>query len=99
MIFESPMDTVANISDSVSFTCSASGIPLPSISWFKDDLPLDPDSVNITVTTNGTFSVSSVLTLDSLQLSDAGVYSCNASHETSGTAISQFTFTVQSKGR
>ena len=96
-LFESPMDTTADISETVSFTCSASGIPLPDISWFKDNSPLDPDVVNITTTTNGTSSISSVLVLSDLVLSDAGQYSCNASHPISGTDIRYFNFTLQSK--
>lgn len=95
-IFEFPMDTTANISDTVSFTCSASGIPLPDITWFKDNSPLDPDIVNITTTANGTSSISSVLVLGDLVLSDAGQYSCNASHLISGTDTRNFNFTLQS---
>ena len=94
-IYQFPEDTTTNITEAVSFTCSASGIPLPDISWFKDGSPLDP-GINITQSTNGT-SLTSVLVLNDLVLSDAGQYSCNASHPISGTDSREFTFTVQSK--
>ncbi len=96
-IFESPPDTVADISDQVTFNCSASGVPLPTISWYRDGSPLDPANFNISETTIGMDSVSSVLILGSLVLSDAGTYSCNASNEVSGTDTRQFTFTIESK--
>ena len=91
------MDTVADISETVFFTCSASGIPLPDISWYKGDMPLDSLTDNITESRNGTVSISSVLVLSDLILSDAGVYSCNASHPDSGTDIREFSLTLQSK--
>ncbi len=91
------MDTVVNITESVIFTCSARGVPLPAISWYRNGSTLDPAAFNISQTTNGTYSVSSVLFLASLVLSDAGTYSCNASHDISGSDARQFTFTVQSK--
>ncbi len=96
-IFEYPVDTVVNISESVNFTCSARGIPLPSISWYRNGSLLDSANVSISQTTNGTDSVRSELFLGSLVLSDAGTYSCNASHDISGNDSRQFTFTVQSK--
>ena len=96
-LFEFPMDTVADISETVSFTCSASGIPLPDISWYKDGIPLDSLTDNITESRNGTVSISSVLVLSDLILSDAGVYSCNASHSDSGTDIREFSLTLQSR--
>lgn len=93
---EFPSDTTVNSTEAVSFTCSASGIPLPDISWFKDDSPLD-SSANITQSTNGTSSVTSVLVLGDLVLTDAGVYRCNASHPISGNDIRDFNLTIQSK--
>ena len=90
------MDTIADVSETVSFTCSASGIPLPDISWYRNGYLLNTSSDNITETANMT-SVTSVLVLSDLILSDAGQYICNASHPDSGTETREFTFTIQSK--
>ena len=98
MFLDFPMDTTANITDTILLTCSASGIPLPDISWYKDGSPLDP-SADITESTDGVTMKTSILTLDNLVLTDAGVYSCNASHQNSGTDTRNFTFAVQSKNR
>ena len=95
-LFEYPMDTIADVSETVSFSCSASGVPLPDISWYKDGYLLDTSSNNITDSANET-SVTSVLVLSDLILSDAGLYICNASHPVSGTDTREFTFTIQSK--
>lgn len=96
VIFDYPEDMVADISESsVSFNCSASGVPLPDISWFKDGSLLDPNTNNITHTTTDA-SISSVLEISPLLLSDAGVYICNASGY-DDTAAREFTFTLESK--
>ena len=95
MLLDFPMDTTANITDTILLTCSASGIPLPDISWFKDGSPLDP-SANITESTDGADMITSVLTLSDLVLTDAGVYSCNASHPDSSGDTEEFNFTIQS---
>ena len=96
-VFDYPLDTSVDITETVTFSCSASGIPLPDITWYKDGTPLDTLVENITVTTNSTTSVTSVLVLSQLVLMDAGQYSCNASDPESGTDIRHFTLTLQSK--
>ena len=96
MVVDFPLDTVADTGESQTFTCTATGIPLPSITWSKDDSPLGP-GVNITETTNGTESVTSVLFLSNPLLSDAGRYSCNASQDVSGIDIREFNFTLESE--
>lgn len=96
MILDSPEDTIADIGDSQTFTCIATGVPLPTITWSKDGSPLDP-GVNITVTTNGTQSITSMLVFNSFLLSDAGQYSCNASNEVSGSDVREFNLTLEGK--
>lgn len=67
----------------VNFTCEVSGSPITSIhiGWTWTTSTLD-DRNNITITTipNNNLIVS-VLTIHSLQLSDAGLYKCTASLE------------------
>lgn len=90
------MDTTVNITESVTFLCSASGIPLPTITWLKDGSPVDLSVAGVDVSSNGTI-VTSVLDLGVLMLSDAGLYSCNASHSASEAVAVDFTLTLQSK--
>ncbi len=87
------MDTTVNITDTVVFTCSASGIPVPTIVWFKDGAPLDA-TANVTMNETAT---TSQLDLGALVLSDAGLYSCNASNPVSDSEVRQFTLTLQSE--
>lgn len=93
MILLAPMDTTVNITDTAVFTCSASGIPVPTIVWFKDGEPLDATT---NVTTNETVATSQ-LDLGALLLSDEGRYSCNASNSVSDSEVKEFTLTLQSE--
>ena len=95
-ILESPVDSTANITQTtIPFICSAHGIPPPDISWFKDGSLLDPSTYDITDTVNRTSSVTnSVLVLNSLVVSSAGEYVCNASNDFS-VATASFSFTVE----
>ena len=95
-IFDFPTDITVDIAQNISFTCSATGIPLPDVSWFKDGSPLDPNIYDITVNRMSSI-VSSVLVLESLVMSSAGEYSCVASHVLTSTHSRQFNFTVESK--
>jgi len=77
------MDQAQNETDTASFTCQATGEPVPAISWYFNDVP-----VNVTDTTKYTISVmslnvttnSSTLTIISVQSSDVGTYTCNATN-------------------
>ena len=82
--------------DTVSFTCQATGEPLPNISWFfngvhvnnetnMDKYYISQSSINITITTT--------LTIMSVDSSDAGTYTCNATNVVS-TDISSGILTV-----
>ena len=67
------------------FNCSATGFPLPDIMWMKDGVAISQLNDNRFSTEMTTFmdellSVS-VLTLDRPDLTDNGLYSCNASNQ------------------
>ena len=69
--------------DNASFTCHATSKPLPTINWY-----FNGDPVNVTNTRKYTTSmmslntttISSTLTIMSVQLSDTGIYTCKATN-------------------
>uniref|UniRef100_A0A8C3XUU2 Hemicentin-2 n=3 Tax=Chelydra serpentina TaxID=8475 RepID=A0A8C3XUU2_CHESE len=69
-------EAVTAVTDSaVTFICAASGSPLPTLTWLKDGEPLTLQN-NLVPNGPGTR-----LSLESVQLADAGVYSCVAGNE------------------
>ncbi len=83
-----------NEGSAVTFTCTATGVPEPSISWS----PGAGSRINITngspVTDgDGFISVSSNLTISTLERGDAGGYNCTANN-TGTSATRMFTLTV-----
>ena len=71
-------------------SCQASGEPVPSISWYFNGILLnnetDVDKYDISEisspseTTVNTTTVSSTLTIMSVESSDVGTYTCNATN-------------------
>ena len=74
-----------------SFTCQATGEPVPTISWYFNSA-----SVNVTNTMKYTISetpvdtttISSILTIMSMESSDVGTYTCNATNVVSSDTSS-----------
>lgn len=58
---------------------TATGVPTPEVQWFKDGTPLQIDSERIFV--QETETSEHILTINQVQLEDAGVYSCKASNK------------------
>ena len=82
MITQAPNDTPSMINDSVTFTCMATGVPLPDITWSSDssnNITGQPD-VMISDTVDGTMRESQ-LTLTNLQADDFQNYTCNATNQ------------------
>jgi len=86
-ITEAPINTADTIGGSVTFTCTAVGIPLPTITWSSG-------SNNRIVATSDTIidfsTTQSVLTLSDLQDDDFERYTCTATNtigSVNGTAI------------
>ena len=66
---------------SVSFTCQATSGPAPTISWyFNDTLLADGMRYTISETSVNTTTISSTLTIMSVESSDVGTYTCNATN-------------------
>ena len=101
-----------NENDPVTFTCSATGIPPPEITWMRDEVvlnesvdsrislsnPSDPETVP---TAGGNiFSVSRNLTLDNTMDADSGTYTCVASNgnAVTPTDVQNFELFVRGEG-
>ena len=72
-----------------NLTCTYSGVPQPSILWYKDS------RVNILTTDAGyvvtTTPTESVLTIRNVVSVDAGTYGCEASNTVNGTVLVDYT--------
>ena len=84
------------VGDSASIECSASGRPLPSLSWYKDGVQLNT-SERISITSNAVNSthIDSVLTVSSVTHDDEAVYTCTATNILpNGTVTHSSSFTL-----
>ena len=77
------MDQTQNEADTASFTCQATGEPVPTIIWYFNSALVDEANtmkytlsiMSLNITTN-----SSTLTIMNVQSSDVGIYTCNATN-------------------
>nr|XP_014344645.1 PREDICTED: hemicentin-1 [Latimeria chalumnae] len=77
-----------HVGHSIDIPCNAQGVPLPSVTWFKDNTTLLIDGRQYNSVPEGT------LTIRRVHLSDAGVYKCIASN-VAGQAEAVITLDVQ----
>ena len=75
-ITQGPVDTARRIGESVTFTCNATGVPLPSITWSSTS----SSSINGFGTIDGTTRQSQI-TISGLQLDDFENYTCTATNQ------------------
>ena len=84
-------DRVEDEGDIVSFTCQATGEPVPTISWYFNGAPVnddtDVDKYYITKMEMNTTTIS-ILTIMSVESSDVGTYTCNATNVVSNDTSS-----------
>lgn len=73
-LIEKPPDVQKTIDDTLVWECKANAKPKPSYRWLKNGEPLDPMEDRIQVN-NG------VLTLNSLNMADIGMYQCVAENK------------------
>ena len=73
-------DLLENETNPITFTCQATGEPLPTISWYFNGVminALNTSDYNISNTVSGVV-VESLLTIFNAQSSDVGTYTCHA---------------------
>ena len=83
------LDQTENERNAASFTCEATGEPVPTISWyFNGALLTDGATHTISETSVNTTTINSTLTIMSVQSSDVGTYTCNATNVVSSDTSS-----------
>ena len=83
------MDEIKDEGDTAFFTCQATGEPVPTISWyFNGALLVDGATHTISETSVNTTTINSTLTIMSVQSSDVGTYTCNATNVVSSDTSS-----------
>ena len=95
---------VTNETSPVTFQCTATGIPTPSIIWLKGGIVLssnsDPwiviGSPNQQLLSSGVYQVTQTLTITNTADSDSGNYLC-VGNNIAGSSTDQFELIVQSK--
>ena len=89
MINSEVMDETQNEGDTVSFSCQATGEPVPTISWyFNGNLLVNGMEHMISMMSLNTTTISSTLTIMNVQSSDVGTYTCNATNVVSSDTSS-----------
>ena len=83
------MDQTEDEGGTASFTCQATGEPVPTISWyFNSTLLANGAKHTISETSVNTTTINSTLTIMSVESSDVGTYTCNATNVVSSDTIS-----------
>ena len=71
------MDVARMLGDNVTFTCMATGIPLPDITWSSDDMNSIEATGDFVMDNNTRVSI---LTLSNLQDEDFDYYTCTVTN-------------------
>ena len=76
-ITQPPQDTSGTIYSTVNLTCKATGSPIPTILWYKDNMLIPNDNTDV-----------SVLLFPELDLNNRGFYHCEARSIINGNSMS-----------
>ena len=84
------MDQTQNEGGTTPFTCQATGGPVPTISWYFNGVPVDEANMKyiISMMSVNTTTINSTLTIMSVESSDVGTYTCNATNVVSSDTSS-----------
>ena len=110
MINDPGMDSSVSVNETadISLSCTARGVPAPTITWSRDGVNLSGTENRITISspmestdnTTGFIDVTSTLTVTNSMRSDANNYTCVASNTVQGaTRQDQRTFTLTVNGK
>ena len=84
------MDQTSNEGDTASFTCQATSEPVPTISWYFDGVAVNEINTMKYTTSEVTLNITTIsntLTIMSVESSDVGTYTCNATNVVSSDTI------------
>ena len=76
-ITQPPKNTSVNLHSTTNLTCKATGSPIPTILWYKDNVLILNDNTD-----------ASVLLFPELDLTDRGYYHCEAKSVINGNPVS-----------
>jgi len=86
------IDKVENEGDNASFICQATGEPVSNIYWYFNNTLVNNatnmDKYKISHSTLNTTTISNTLTIISVESSDVGTYTCNATNVVSSDTSS-----------
>ena len=89
MITTPPVDMGVRVGENATFTCTASGEPVPTITWFFGDQPLSSDDKYTITESSTTVEMSTVdvgvrvstLVVMEVMEEDGGMYTCQAAND------------------
>jgi len=87
-------DQTQNEGGTISFTCQATGKPVPTISWYFNGVPVDETNkmkYTISMMSLNRTTINNTLTIMSVESSDVGTYTCNATNVFSYISIGVLT--------
>ena len=86
------LDQIEDEGTTATFTCQATGEPVPTIGWYFNDAPVNNDTnvdkYDISETSVNTTTINSTLTIMSVESFDVGTYTCNATNVVSSDTSS-----------
>ena len=82
--------------DVATFTCQASGEPLPTVSWYFNGVQLNNTAKYKITSLQFPTNINAVLRISNVESSDVGTYTCNAANVVS-TDTSSGVLTVNGK--
>ena len=85
------VDKIQDEGGTASFTCQATGGPVPTVSWYFNGTPVDEANMmrhTISMMSVNTTTINSTLTIMSVESSDVGTYTCNATNVVSSDTSS-----------
>ena len=91
-IVNSPVNTIHYAGGNITLSCNASGIPLPTFQWYKNNQLITPNErVYLTTSTHVSTLIysliESILVLNDIVLEDDDYYYCQATNEGAHTTV------------